>query len=368
MDFSIFMDSITTHSEPLRALFTMIAFVILLSGFALGSTYSYWNPEDMFRRLTIIILISIAIPLFPSFVHETEAIIRDAIKNQLKVDVTLVHEKTKDVFLDGKKSFWQLVYGAVVGEAFLSALVLVAGLVALAIQSGVNLVQDFFVAMAVMVSPLMLAWMAPNFSRSLGLRYLMGLLGILSWPIGLALADVITLSLIDQLDKFSLISDSSGILGKSVGKLLTPIKDAWVTILLSLWLIFSSFIMPWIMSALFKSDGLIGAPLLRALSGAMTAAMSAGLAPMATAAALGGSLRRAGAVGAMAAPIGFAEGAMRGGEGAPMTSFLGSGMMAVTTAKNTPKKPTVGQLDNVGGDDPEKAAELYRKIKSEIDK
>jgi len=381
MNFSIFIDSISTHSEPIRTLLTMVAFVILFGGFALGSTYSFWNPEEMFRRMVMVILITIAIALLPSAVQELDYFIRVMVKEELKVDTSLVHEKVKDVLLDPQLSFWSILVGVVLGEAILSTIVLLMGLVALAIQSGVHLVQNFFVAMAVMVSPLMLAWLAMNFSRSLGLRYIMGLLGILSWPIGLALADVITLSLIDQLDQFSLISDSDGFVDRALGKLLSPLKDAWVMLLLSLWLIFSSFIMPWIMSGLFKADGLIGAPLLKALSGAISAGTAAGLAPMATAAALrssggsaggssqsgGVSLGRAALIGAAAAPIGFAEGAMRGGQGSPMTSLVSSGIVAAMTARNPKKNPSGEPREGGGSPNPSNAKALYEEMKQKSD-
>ena len=163
------------------------------------------------------------------------------------------------------------------------------------------LVQKFILYLGYALSPIFVGFLAVRTLQSIGTSYLLGLTGVMLWPLGWGAAAIMTQGLLDFMADQSFLA--FGGVGGAAGYTLQNLIGVAV---LGIWLIFSTIAAPVILQKAIATGAQIGSAL---AAGAATAGTAAATTGAATAATIGGG------GGAMAAAGGLAGGAVAGGAG-----------------------------------------------------
>jgi len=196
-------------------------------------------------------------------------------------------------------------------EAILWGILTLIGLAAQFLIWAAYIIQQFLVGLAYAFAPLFLGMLALRSTGSIGVRFIMGTVGIIAWPLGWAAASIGTSNLIDVATEQGLVIDSN------VYGLQTMLAAA----LVGGWIIITTLIAPVIIQSAISSGAQIGSAL---LGGALTAGAAAVSAGASTAAVLatGGTGATGMLAGAGASAAGSLAGSTMQGGGAPLSGSL----------------------------------------------
>jgi hypothetical protein len=225
---------------------------------------------------------------------------------QRYVDVLVSKEQPQQ-----KSGWFGLPSSAQMYEAVLWGILSLIGLFAEFLIWVAYIIQQFLVGLAYAFAPLFIGFLALRSTSSIGVRYIMGTVGILAWPLGWAAASIGTSNLID-------VATEQGLVMVTDAYSLQTILAAAI---IGGWIIITTLIAPVIIQSAIASGAQVGSAL---LGGALTAGAAAISAGTTTAAGLasGGT----GAMGMLAGAGAAAGGSMAGsamqGGGAPLSGSL----------------------------------------------
>jgi hypothetical protein len=200
------------------------------------------------------------------------------------------------------------------------------------------IIQQFLVGLAYAFAPLFLGFLALRSTSSIGVRYVMGTVGILAWPLGWAAASIGTSNLIDVATEQGLVMFTD----------VYSIQTILAAAVIGGWIIITTLIAPVIIQTAVSSGAQVGSAL---LGGALTtgaAAISAGTTTGATLASGG-----AGAAGMLAgagasAGASLAGATMQGG-GAPLSGSLVQSLAYNLPRQRSSSSSSQGSEGNKGG-------------------
>ncbi|MEK0445797.1 MAG: hypothetical protein RLZZ399_1118 [Verrucomicrobiota bacterium] len=241
----------------------------------------------------------------------------------------------KDVPAD-KTGWFGLPSGAQMVEALLWGFLSLIGLIAQFTLWAAYLLQKFFVGLGYAFSPVFLGMLALRSTASIGVRYILGTVGILAWPLGWAAASIGTSNLID------LATEQGLIISTNVYGLQTILAGA----LIGGWIVLTTLLAPVIIQGALSSGMQIGSAL---LGGAVTAgaAAASGGATAAASMATGGAGGVGMALAAGASAVGSLAGSTMQGGGPPLSGSMAgslgfsrgaSGSQGTGTASATPSR------------------------------
>ncbi len=122
-------------------------------------------------------------------------------------------------------------------EGVLVAIVLFAALVAAIVFFLAYVLQKLLLEMGYALAPLFLGFLGINAVRSIGVQYLLGLAGIILWPLGWAVASLVTDRLIDYATDQNFMTPSATGLAYALRNLLA-------SLMLAVWVIISTVAAP----------------------------------------------------------------------------------------------------------------------------
>jgi hypothetical protein len=237
----------------------------------------------------------------------------------------------KDVPSD-RAGWFGLPSGAQMVEAILWGFLSIIGLGAQFTLWAAYLLQKFFVGLGYAFSPVFLGMLALRSTASIGVRSILGTVGILAWPLGWAAASIGTSNLID------LATEQGLIISTNVYGLQTILAGA----LIGAWIVLTTLLAPVIIQSALSSGMQIGSALVGGAVTAGAAAASGGVTAAASIASGGaGGMGMALAAGASAA--GSLAGSTMQGGGPPlsgsMASSLGFSRGSAQSASSTSATP-----------------------------
>ncbi len=238
----------------------------------------------------------------------------------------------KDVPSD-RAGWFGLPSGAQMVEAILWGFLSLIGLGAQFTLWAAYLLQKFFVGLGYAFSPVFLGMLALRSTASIGVRSILGTVGILAWPLGWAAASIGTSNLID------LATEQGLIISTNVYGLQTILAGA----LIGAWIVLTTLLAPVIIQSALSSGMQIGSALAGGAVTAGAAAASGGVTAAASIASGGaGGVGMALAAGASAA--GSLAGSTMQGGGPPlsgsMASSLGFSRGSAQSAPSTSATPS----------------------------
>ena len=209
-------------------------------------------------------------------------------------------------------------------EAVLWGILSLIGLIAQFLIWAAYIVQQFLVGLSYAFAPVFLALLAIRSTSNIGLRYIMGTVGIIAWPLGWAAASIGTSNLIDVATQQGLV-----VLTAVYG-----LQTILAAAMIGGWIIITTLIAPVVIQTAISTGAQIGSAL---LGGTLTAGAAAASAGASTAASLASG--GAGAAGMLAGAGASAAGSMAGstmqGGGPPL-----SGSLMQSLASKMPRSST----------------------------
>lgn len=198
------------------------------------------------------------------------------------------------------------------------------------------LVQKFVLYLGYALSPIFIGFLAVRTLQSIGVSYLLGLIGVMLWPFGWGVASIMTKGLIDFMSDQSFLSGGS--LAGAAGYTLQNLIGVGI---LGIWLIFSTIAAPVILQKAIASGTQIGQALASGAATAGVAAAATGANTAATLASGGGAPAVAAGIlgGAAAGGVALAGASMSGSTYSPSGSLLSS-----LASQRKPSRPAKSDL------------------------
>jgi hypothetical protein len=299
-----------TQCQTLFTMLTPIAGVLLVSGLV-GTLHHSTTPRAMLRPIITTFLIVMAIAMWGKWANAATDAMDTVIEQmdarpqaaaQKYVDILVAKENPKE-----KNGWFGLPSAAQMYEAVLWAILSLVGIIAQFIIWAAYILQQFLVGLAYAFAPVFLGFLALRSTGNIAAKYIMGVVGIVAWPLGWAAASIGTRNLIDVATEQGLVT---------VGNVYS-LQTIMAAAIIGGWIILTTLIAPVVIQFAVASGAQIGSALLGGAITAGTAALSAGATSAATLGTAG--VGTAGAVaGAAAAAGGSVAGSAMQGGGPPL--------------------------------------------------
>src|SRR5580658_6762492 len=219
--------------------------------------------------------------------------------------------------------WWDKLFhaGTTIFEAIVSGFLWLFGLLASAIMFYAYIVQKMLLYLGYSLSPIFIGFMAIRSLSHIGNRYILGLVGIIAWPLGWAVAAIVAQGLL------TFMTDQSFLQGSSVsGAANYGLQNFIGVALLGIWIIFSTIAAPVIIQKALTEGYQAGGALLAGATAAGLSGLSTGASTAATISSRDGNkLITAGlaaTAGAAAATNSIAGSAFNGGQGNSLINAL----------------------------------------------
>lgn len=327
---------------------TPLAFVLLVVGIVSSTVTGQRSPGAYLRTFGRTLAFLAVLSQLTLWGNQACSIVDSTVKDTLKADPAGVYQqyqKTLEVQKGtvAKKSWWDKLFdGQAFFEALISLVFIVLGFLASVIVFYAYLVQKFVLYLGYALSPIFVGFLAVRTLQSIGTSYLLGLTGVMLWPLGWGAAAIMTQGLLHFMADQSFLS--IGGIGGAAGYTLQNLIGVAV---LGVWLIFSTIAAPIILQKAIATGAQIGSAL---AAGAVTAGTAAATTGAATAATLGGG------GGAMASAAGLAGGTIAGGAALAGSSMSGSpyspgGGLISSVASQRMRRPKRPSRNDLTGDE-----------------
>ena len=273
--FPTFLQKCAELNELLR----IVAFALFIVGTIMLVTHGFTGKALMMHMVRLLVLTALLVFL-PQWGNQLQSLVQSSILSGLGVDPSNVQDQYNQLLVikrdTGSDHSWWDILGDVRGftvEVLISGILWLVGQFASLMLFWAYIIQKFILFTGYALSPLLIGLMAIRPLRSVGSRYLMHLVGVLLWPLGWAVAALITQGILDFMTDPSL-------------KYLDPtatfytLQESIGVLVIAFWIVFSTIAGPVVIQKVLNHGTLAGGQL---ISGAVssflqTAATTAGAA------------------------------------------------------------------------------------------
>ncbi len=307
----------------LHELLRIVAFMLLIVGTILFVVHGFSGKTLMLHMVRLFILTALLVFL-PQWGNQVQSLVQTSILNGLGVDPSNVQDQYNQLLVikrdTGSDHSWWDILGDISGftvEILISGILWLVGEFASLLLFWAYIIQKFILFSGYALSPLLIGFMAIRPLRSIGGRYLMNIVGVLLWPLGWAVAALITQGILDFMTDpaFRFIDPTASLysLQATVG-----------VVVVAFWIVFSTISAPLVIQKVIASGELAGGQLIAGAFSSFfqTAATTAGAAAVASTTGL--PLVTAGAAGMAALLSTMSSAAGHGSAGAII--IAGSGL------------------------------------------
>jgi hypothetical protein len=277
----------------------------------------------MLHMVRLFVLTALLVML-PQWGNQAQQLLQSSILDGLGVDPSNVQDQYNQLLVIKRdtgtdRSWWDILsdLNSFTVELLISGFLWLFGQFASLLLFWAYIIQKFILFTAYALSPLMIGFMAIRPLRSVGGRYLMHIVGVLLWPLGWAVAALITQGILDFMTdpSFKFIDPTATLysLQATVG-----------VAVVAFWIVFSTISAPVVIQKVLSYGTLAGGQLISGAFGSFfqTAATTAGAAAVASTTGL--PLVTAGAAGMAAVLSTLSTAAGQGSAGAII--IAGSGL------------------------------------------
>ena len=307
----------------LHELLRIVAFMLFIVGTILFVVHGFSGKALMLHMVRLFILTALLVFL-PQWGNQVQSLVQTSILNGLGVDPSNVQDQYNQLLVikrdTGSDHSWWDILGDISGftvEILISGILWLVGEFASLLLFWAYIIQKFILFSGYALSPLLIGFMAIRPLRSIGGRYLMNIVGVLLWPLGWAVAALITQGILDFMTDpaFRFIDPTASLysLQATVG-----------VVVVAFWIVFSTISAPLVIQKVIASGELAGGQLIAGAFSSFfqTAATTAGAAAVASTTGL--PLVTAGAAGMAALLSTMSSAAGHGSAGAII--IAGSGL------------------------------------------
>ena len=319
---SIFPTFLTMCGD-LHTLLLSVAFALFITGI-LVTVHHRFSPKILMHLLMRILLLTSLLVFLPGWGNTLQTLLQSSVLSGLGIDPANVYQQYNQLLAINRdpstpSSWWNIMsqINTFTTDLIVSAVLLLVGWLASLMMFWAYIFQTIILNLGYALSPLLIGFMAIPALKHTGNRYLLNLVGVLLWPLGWALAALVTQGILDFMTdpSFEYIDPTSTLpdLQKTIG-----------VAVVGFWIIFSTVAAPVIIQNVIAHGIQPGGPLLAGgvSSALQTAATTAGAA--ASAAPIGMPAVTAGAAGMAALLSTMSSAANMGSAGAII--IAGSGL------------------------------------------
>lgn len=316
----------------LHTLLLSVAFALFVTGVIVTVYQKFTHRVALNLSLRLLLLTSLLVFL-PAWGNQLQSLLQNSILSGLGVDPTLVYQQYNQLLVTklndsstGTSSWWDIMgkLTSITVNLIVTAVLWLVGQFASLMLFWGYVFQKIILNLGYALSPLLIGFMAIPALKHIGSRYLLNLVGVILWPLGWAIAALITQGILD------FMTDQSFLTIDPTSTLYT-LQNLIGLVVAAFWIIFSTVAAPVIIQNVITSGTQAGGALLAGgvSSFLQTAATTAGAA--ATAATTGLPAVTAGAAGmaalmstaSSAANMGSAGAIIIAGSGLPPRSARG---------------------------------------------
>ena len=332
-----------TQCTTLYTILLPVAIVLLTAGL-IAVVKQCQTPRSMVRPIISTMMIVMAIALWGDWTDEAKDAFKTVVAKmnaspeqaaQRYVNILVSKEQPKQ-----KDGWFGLPSAAQMYEAVLWGILSLIGLIAQFLIWAAYIVQQFLVGLSYAFAPVFLGLLAIRSTSNIGLRYIMGTVGIIAWPLGWAAASIGTSNLIDVATEQGLV----------VVTAVYGLQTILAAAMIGGWIIITTLIAPVVIQTAISTGAQVGSAL---LGGALTAGAAAASAGASTAASLASG--GAGAAGMLAGAGASAAGSMAGstmqGGGPPLSGSLMQSLASRMPRSSTAPASTASTAQQSNGAD-----------------
>ncbi len=332
-DFDLLFPTFKTNVAELHEGLLVFAYLTLVLGLLLAAYRGmFGNLSEIVRALIAVAVLSVVLGYIDDWTFDAGNLVTDFVLDGLDTDPRETHTRFGELLAnpvdEGDEQSWlDRLFDArtALAEMIAKGLIWFAAKIAWVIVWLAYFIHKALVYFGVALSPIFLPMIMLNATRGIAVRYVMGLFSLIMWPLGWAVANLMTQSLMDAAADRTLY-EHGGLLGQVA---YAPQMLIFIMIA-SIWLVASTIGAPIIMNRVLTSGAQIGSALLGGFMGSMIGTGSGAVGG----AMLGGSV--GGTPGALAGAAlggsgGFATGAS-GGPSSGMAAGAGMGALSMMTA------------------------------------
>ena len=277
--FPTFLQKCAELNELLR----IVAFMLFIVGTIMLVVHGFSGKTLMLHMVRLFVLTALLVML-PQWGNQVQQLVQTSILNGLGVDPSNVQDQYNQLLVvkrdAGSDHSWWDILGDLNGftvEILISGVLWLVGEFASLLMFWAYIIQKFILFTSYALSPLLIGFMAIRAFRSVGSRYPMNIIGVLLWPLGWAVAALITQGILDFMTdpSFKFIDPTATIysLQATIG-----------VVVVAFWIVFSTIAAPLVIQKVLASGVLAGGQLLAgaASSFLQTAATTAGAAAVAS--------------------------------------------------------------------------------------
>jgi len=267
----------------LHELLRIVAFMLFIVGTILLVVHGFSAKTLMLHMVRMFVLTALLVML-PQWGNQAQQLLQTSILDGLGVDPSRVHEQYNQLLVirrdtGNDRSWWDIIgdLNAFTVEILITGILWLVGQFASLLLFWAYIIQKFILFTAYALSPLLIGFMAIRPLRSVGSRYLMHIMGVLIWPLGWAVAALITQGILDFMtDPSSRFFDPTA----SFYSLQATVGVAVV----AFWIVFSTISAPVVIQKVLSYGSLAGGQLISGAFGSFfqTAATTAGAAAVAS--------------------------------------------------------------------------------------
>jgi len=267
----------------LHELLRLVAFMLFIVGTILFVLHGF-SAKTLALHLVRLLVLTALLALLPEWGNQAQDLLQTSILNGLGIDPANVQDQYNALLAvkrdTGTERSWWDILGDLNGftvEILISGILWLTGQFASLLVFWAYVFQKVILFVGYALSPLLIGFMAIPPLRSIGNRYLLNLVGVLLWPLGWAVAALITQGILDFMTDPSLkFIDPTA----TVYRLQTMLGVG----VLAFWIAFSTVAAPTVIQKVFTYGVLAGSQLIAGAFSSFfqTAATTAGAAAVAS--------------------------------------------------------------------------------------
>ncbi len=271
----------------LHGLLQSVTFMLFIAGTVLFVAQGFSAQTAALHFVRLLVLTATLVYL-PQWGNQAQDILQNSIISGLGVDPSNVQDQYNALLVvkrgtETQHSWWDIL-GDASGfsvEILISGVLWLIGHFASLLLWWAYVFQKVILFTGYALSPLLIGFMAIPSLRSVGGRYLLHLTGVLLWPLGWAVAALITQGILDFMtdQSFNSVDPTAT---------LYSLQTSFGVVVLAFWILFSTVAAPLVIQRVLTDGALAGAQLVSGAVGGFiqTAATTAGAAAVASTAGL----------------------------------------------------------------------------------
>ena len=202
-DFDSLFPNFASQCAEMNRVLLPVAFVLLIIGIVSSTVTGQRSPSAYLRTFGRTLAYLAVLTQLSTWGNQVSAIVDDTVRETLKADPAGVYDQYQKKLAiqkaDSGKSSWlgKLFDGKAMFETLVSWFLYVLGFLGSVIVFYAYLVQKFILYLGYALAPIFVGFLAVRTLQSIGVSYLLGLTGVMLWPLGWGAASIMTQGLLD---------------------------------------------------------------------------------------------------------------------------------------------------------------------------